>query len=49
MALPPKRREALVGSPALKQSLKTGDVKLARIRANEVNARYEAIVARARA
>jgi hypothetical protein len=38
-----------VGSPALKQSLKTGDVKLARIRANEVNARYEAIVARARA
>lgn len=40
----PKDVAALLGQQALKQSLKTGDVKLARQRAAEVNVRYDAIV-----
>lgn len=38
----------VLGVRALKQSLKTGDVKLARARAVEVNARYEDLVRRVR-
>ncbi|SDJ39150.1 DUF6538 domain-containing protein [Lutimaribacter saemankumensis] len=45
----PKDVAPLLSSRALKQSLKTGDVKLARARANEVNARYEDLVRRVRA
>ncbi|MAQ85331.1 MAG: integrase [Maritimibacter sp.] len=44
----PKDVAPLIGSRALKQSLKTGDVRTARTRAAEVNARYEATVAKAR-
>ncbi|MBN8190436.1 integrase [Salipiger thiooxidans] len=40
----PKEVAVLLGQQALKQSLKTGDVKLARQRAAEVNVRYDAIV-----
>src|SRR6056297_737979 len=38
----------VIGARALKQSLKTGDVKLARSRAAEVNARYEDLVRKVR-
>jgi len=38
----------VLGTRALKQSLKTGDVKVARSRAAEVNARYEELVRKAR-
>src|SRR6056297_510453 len=38
----------VIGARALKQSLKTGDVKLARSRAAEVNAKYEDLVRRVR-
>ncbi|WP_135505221.1 DUF6538 domain-containing protein [Roseovarius aestuariivivens] len=38
----------VLGARALKQSLKTGDVKLARSRAAEVNAKYEDLVRRVR-
>ena len=40
----PREIAAVLGTQALKQSLKTGDAKLARQRAAEVNARYEATV-----
>ena len=40
----PKDVAALLGQKALKQSLKTGDVKLARKRAAEVNTQYEKTV-----
>jgi integrase len=43
----PKDLQPMLGS-ALKQSLKTGDAKLARTRAAEVNAKFEEIVAKAR-
>ncbi len=43
----PKALQPLLGQ-ALKQSLKTGDAKLAKVRAAEVNAKYEEIVAKAR-
>lgn len=39
--------QALFGSQALKQSLKTGDVKLAKVRTAEINAKYEEIVTKA--
>ncbi len=38
----------LLGSRALKQSLKTGDVKTARVRAAEVNAKYEKLIRKVR-
>jgi hypothetical protein len=38
----------LLGSKALKQSLKTGDAKTAASRAAEVNRRYETVVERVR-
>ena len=41
----PREVAVVLGSQALKQSLKTGDPKLARKRAAEVNTRYEATVA----
>ncbi|SEM27423.1 Site-specific recombinase XerD [Roseovarius azorensis] len=44
----PKEVAPLLGSRALKQSLKTGDVKTARARAAEVNARYEELVRKVR-
>lgn len=44
----PRDLQPVLGS-ALKQSLKTGDAKLARTRAAEVNAKFEEIVAKARA
>jgi len=44
----PKDVAPVLGSRALKQSLKTGDVKLARSRAAEVNARYEELVRKIR-
>jgi Domain of unknown function (DUF6538) len=37
----PKEVAALLGQQALKQSLKTSDAKVARLRAAEVNAKYE--------
>ncbi|WP_353471550.1 hypothetical protein PVT71_09545 [Salipiger sp. H15] len=40
----PKEVAVLLGQQALKQSLKTGDVKVARQRAAEVNARYDEMV-----
>jgi len=40
--------QLVLGSQALKQSLKTGDAKLARTRAREVNSRYETLVNRTR-
>lgn len=40
----PKDVAAVLDQAALKQSLKTGDIKLARQRASEVNSRYEATV-----
>ena len=40
----PKDVAALLGQKALKQSLKTGDLKLARKRAAEVNTLYEKTV-----
>ena len=44
----PKDVAPLLGSHALKQSLKTGDVKTARARAAEVNAKYEELVRKVR-
>lgn len=44
----PKQLQPVLGA-ALKQSLKTGDARLAKARAAEVNAQYEEIVAKARA
>lgn len=41
----PREVAVVLGSQALKQSLKTGDPKLAKKRAAEVNTRYEATVA----
>lgn len=43
----PKELKPILGG-ALKQSLKTGDARLAKARAAEVNAKYEEIVAKAR-
>ncbi|MCX7300157.1 MAG: tyrosine-type recombinase/integrase [Rhodobacterales bacterium] len=45
----PEDVQLALGSQALKQSLKTGDAKLARQRSLEVNARYEDLVAKTRA
>ena len=42
----PRALQPVLGQ-ALKQSLKTGDAKLAKVRAAEVNAKYEEIVAKA--
>ena len=44
----PKELQAVLGQ-ALKQSLKTGDARVAKARAAEVNAKYEEIVAKAKA
>jgi integrase len=44
----PKDVAPVLGARALKQSLKTGDVKLARSRAAEVNAKYEELVRKVR-
>ncbi len=44
----PKDVVPVIGARALKQSLKTGDVKTARTRAAEVNAKYEDLVRQAR-
>jgi hypothetical protein len=44
----PEVVQLALGSQALKQSLKTGDAKLARQRALEVNARYEDLVTKTR-
>jgi len=43
----PKELQAVLGQ-ALKQSLKTGDARVAKSRAAEVNAKYEEVVATAR-
>ena len=43
----PVEMQGVLGA-ALKQSLKTGDAKVAKVRAAEVNAKYEEIVAKAR-
>ncbi len=43
----PKALQTVLGL-ALKQSLKTGDAKVAKVRAAEVNATFETIVAKAR-
>jgi len=40
----PRDVAVVLGSQALKQSLRTGDIATARQRASEVNARYEATV-----
>lgn len=45
----PKDLQALLGSQALKQSLKTGDVSVARKRARELDAKFEEIVEAAKA
>lgn len=44
----PKELQAVLGA-AYKQSLKTGDARVAKARAAEVNAKYEEIVAKAKA
>lgn len=44
----PKDVAAVLGSQALKQSLKTGDTNTARVRAAELNAHYEATVSKVR-
>lgn len=44
----PKDVALALGSAALKQSLKTGDASTARVRAAELNARYERAVSKAR-
>jgi len=44
----PRDLQGLFGTQALKQSLKTGDVKLAKARAAEINAKYEEIVTKGR-
>ncbi|MGQ3488502.1 DUF6538 domain-containing protein [Roseovarius pacificus] len=44
----PKDVAPVIGARALKQSLKTGDVKLARARAAQVNAKYEELVRKVR-
>ena len=44
----PKALQPVLGQ-ALKQSLKTGDARIAKARAAEINAKYEEIVAKARA
>ncbi|MGR3562480.1 MAG: DUF6538 domain-containing protein [Heliomarina sp.] len=41
----PKDVSVVLGQQALKQSLKTGDTATARVRAAEINARYETLVA----
>lgn len=43
----PKELQGFLGS-ALKQSLKTGDARVAKARAAEVNAKFEEIVAKAK-
>ncbi|WP_406645692.1 integrase [Aliisedimentitalea scapharcae] len=45
----PKDVAVALGQQALKQSLKTGDASTARVRAAEVNARYETLVVEVRA
>ncbi|WP_264212595.1 DUF6538 domain-containing protein [Leisingera thetidis] len=44
----PKDVAVVLGQQALKQSLKTRDTSTARVRAAEINARYETLVARIR-
>ena len=44
----PKELQGVLGA-ALKQSLKTGDARVAKSRAAEVNAKYEEIIAKAKA
>ena len=44
----PRDLQGVLGAQALKQSLKTGDAKLAKERSAEVNAKYEEIVRKAR-
>jgi hypothetical protein len=44
----PKDLQGVLGQ-AFKQSLKTGDARVAKVRAAEVNAKYEEIVAKAKA
>lgn len=44
----PKELQAVLGQ-AYKQSLKTGDARIAKARAAEVNAKYEEIIAKAKA
>jgi len=44
----PRDVAPFIGSVALKQSLKTGDIKTARTRAAEVNSKYEELVRRSR-
>lgn len=44
----PKELQPVLGQ-AMKQSLKTGDARIAKARAAEVNARYEEVLAKARA
>jgi len=44
----PKDVAMVLGSKAMKQSLKTGDIHTARVRAAETNARYETTVAQVR-
>jgi len=44
----PRDLQNLFGTQALKQSLKTGDVKLAKSRAAEINAKFEEIVTKGR-
>lgn len=44
----PRDVAVVLGAQALKQSLKTGDLVLARARAAEVNARYETMIAQVR-
>ena len=44
----PRDLQGVLRAQALKQSLKTGDVKLAKARSAEVNAKYEEIVRKAR-
>ena len=43
----PKALQPMLGQ-ALKQSLKTGDAKVAKVRAAEINAKFEEIVAKAK-
>lgn len=44
----PRDLQGVLGAQAMKQSLKTGDAKLAKARSAEVNAKYEEIVRKAR-
>ena len=45
----PKDGRAILGREALKQSLKTGDIKVARERVAEINVRFDETVRRIRA